>query len=71
MENKKRFKKGDKVLVSTESLSSMFIPAYEGIIFTLDVRKGDHNGPYWIMTNNYVILESMLLHPTELLKALL
>ena len=71
MENKHRFKKGDKVLVTTESLSSMFIPANVGNIFTLDLRNGAHNSPYWVMTNSYVILESMLIPPTELLKALL
>lgn len=64
------FKKGDVVFVSEEGMKKMCIPLSNGSIFTLHTRKDTRHKPYWIMTNNYIVLECYLTYSTDLIKAL-
>ena len=61
-----KFKKGDVVYVSSDGMKAMSIIQSVGNIFTLSKKKGN----YWIMDNNYIVLEKYLSHATDLIKAL-
>ena len=61
-----KFKKGDVVYVSSDGMKAMSITESVGNIFTLSKKKSN----YWIMDNNYVVLEKYLSYATELIKAL-
>lgn len=61
-----KFKKGDVVYVSSHALEAMSIPERVGNIFKLNKRKDN----YWIMENNYIVLEKYIVHATDLIKVL-
>jgi hypothetical protein len=61
-----KFKKGDVVYVSSQGLEAMSIPQGAGNMFKLNKKKDN----YWIMDNNYIVLEKYIEHTTDLIKAL-